>query len=580
MDRPSSVHCALGDGRSWTDLVTNSGELLGAEVGVHLDWRGGEGDLPEAALATFVHEATHHWSFLSPVGLAITKLKLDAWRYAASVERTGATPELLARLAEAWLRYETVVAALRPLAEGLAMFAEFDATRRRSHVASSEPLAWAEHLADDEIHMFPSSRLREFLDLPDPDTELLFHKNLVEALRLSEEAIQRRVNLFGQPLSTAGGGYLPGYLALRAAWVAGGPEVWRESDLFLRHVRATTYGDLGLVRALLADGAAATGSLDRILRRLTRQLEEVDMTRLGDLYGTTAAWSWAAAGNEFLDPPAHIYISLKRKQREGLALLQEVLTAPAPDDSPGAEPIASLMPLLVGCRRFLILGGAEVDVAMTGGVCYVSDGGYPLYRTDEYPAFLEGMGGRARIRAFVPVVGGTYRGSFVSIAGELIHVHVVGERDQIGADLEMFPDRFAELVALWDLGGGYDDLLNQVVTEHGISSRTADVRDRVAGDIERLYRSRATRLFPAGVAEGLGTDGLLPLAEYDRGVLEGLALLGLAGSIDPRRHALEARFRAAGLSLPDLLAWIDASAAQGRFPPVLRYGGSCLMSPL
>jgi len=49
------------------------------------------------------------------------------------------------------------------------------------------------------------------------------------------------------------------------------------------------------------------------------------------------------------------------------------------------------------------------------------------------------------------------------------------------------------------------------VTEHGISSRTEDVRERVACDIERMYRSRA---------------------------------------------------------------------AQGKFPPVLRYGGSCLMSPL
>jgi hypothetical protein len=578
-------HCALGDGRSWTDLVTNSGELTGPEVGDDLDWRGGEGELPVWTLSTFIHEGTHHWSFLSPVGLSLAKLKFDAWKYACRIQDDGATKKRLAGLTEAWLRYEVAVAVLRPLAEGLALFAEFDATRRRAHLTSAEPIAWAEQLSD---HVFDLPYEGDIRKLPDHDFGLLLHKGLIRAMRLSDDAVQRRVNLFGQPLHTSAGGYLPGYLALRAAWVAAGQAgenegLWRESDLFLRHVRATTYGDLGLVRALLAGGDAANGSLDRILTRVAHQLDELTWTRLGHLHNTMAAWSLSAAGNEFLDPPADIYLHLEPDAKAGLKLLRKMLTAAAAPT--GDNPLDKLMSLVIGCRRFLILGGTDVDVAMTGGLCYVSRDGQLLYTTDQYPEFLEGKGGRARIRAFIPVLGGDYRGSFVSAGVDLIHVDLSGRPENIEKDLHLFPDEFAELVSLWNMGSVYDAVLDDVVATHGIAAQTTDLRDRLAHATEEVYRSRALRLLPpelaaAPVADRLATEGLLPLAGYDRTILEGLALLGLACSIDPRERSVAAAFRSAGLDLSTLLAWIDARSAEGAFPPVFRYGSTSLMPSL
>lgn len=571
-------HCALGDGRSWTDLVTNSGELIGPEVGDDLEWRGGEGELPVRTLSTFIHEGTHHWSFLSPVGLSLAKLKFDAWKYARRIADKGPTTKRLAGLTEAWLRYEVAVAALRPLAEGLALFAEFDATRRRAHLTSAEPIAWAELLSD---HFFDFPYEGDLEKLPVHDFSLLVHKGMMRAMRLSDDAVQRRVNLFGQPLHTSAGGYLPGYLALRAAWLAAGQaenneDLWRESDLFLRHVRATTYGDLGLVRALLAGGDAENGSLDRILDRVAHQLDKLTWTHMGHLHNTMAAWSLSAAGNEFLDPPADIYLSMEPDAKAGLKLLRKVLTAA---QSPTSDDLMDkLMALVVNCRRFLILGGADVEVAMTGGLCYVSRDSVLLYTTDQYPEFLEGKGGPARIRAFIPVLGGDYRGSFVSAGGELIHVDLSGRPEDIEKDLHLFPDEFAELVSLWNMGSVYDVMLDKVVVAHGIADRTADLRSRLADATEELYRSRALSLFPSGLDTArLAAEGLFPLIGYDRTILEGLALLGLACSIDPREQSVAAAFQATGRDLPALLAWIDARYVEGAFPPVFRYGSACLM---
>src|SRR4051812_22619938 len=69
-------------GRSFTNLLTNTTVLpairarsdLGAVV---------KGSLPRDSLLPFLHEATHNWCFLTPVGTALATLaaraRLDAW---------------------------------------------------------------------------------------------------------------------------------------------------------------------------------------------------------------------------------------------------------------------------------------------------------------------------------------------------------------------------------------------------------------------------------------------------------------------------------------------------------------------
>jgi hypothetical protein len=125
---PNDRHCALGDDRSWTDLITNMTQLSAVRVDQDFDALMGWGSLPPQLLPGFLHELTHHWCFLSPVGFALATLQLRARRSGVLLSSGhGDRDELSNRLFADLARYETVSTMLRPLAEGLALFAEFDA---------------------------------------------------------------------------------------------------------------------------------------------------------------------------------------------------------------------------------------------------------------------------------------------------------------------------------------------------------------------------------------------------------------------------------------------------------------------
>src|SRR5262249_21945978 len=124
-DRDLGLHCALS-ASAWTDLPSNA-VALADKLGVASLKQLCAGRLTDDLLAAAVHELTHHWCFASPVGQALTLLHLETLCQVASAGGSiqGANAErLLARVA----RYEQVVAGLRPIAEGMALFAEFEAS--------------------------------------------------------------------------------------------------------------------------------------------------------------------------------------------------------------------------------------------------------------------------------------------------------------------------------------------------------------------------------------------------------------------------------------------------------------------
>lgn len=114
---PSAAHCSLGSGGNWTDLVTNVTSLepqrFTADFRAWLDW----GTAPPDMLSLFLHEATHHSCFASPLGAALSGLALRARRSAVTLleSRSEEVEELLF---DDLVRFETALTLLRPLAEG------------------------------------------------------------------------------------------------------------------------------------------------------------------------------------------------------------------------------------------------------------------------------------------------------------------------------------------------------------------------------------------------------------------------------------------------------------------------------
>src|SRR5687767_4294217 len=117
-------HCSL-DSQAWTDLISNvtslEPRLTNDDPSPWLGW----GTAGPERLGVFLHEATHHWCFLSPVGFALAGMAMRSrqkmLRYLEQPD-ASATRALTADIG----RVNATVAFLRPMAEGLALFAEFD----------------------------------------------------------------------------------------------------------------------------------------------------------------------------------------------------------------------------------------------------------------------------------------------------------------------------------------------------------------------------------------------------------------------------------------------------------------------
>src|SRR5262245_46005415 len=124
--------CSFGGGslRSWTDVFTNHtfiGPLhpvLGVEDILN-------GRIPPFALPHFLHEATHHTCLGSPVGLGLAVLEQQARDLAESGSRKDLSAARMYHL-----RVEMLLAMYRPLFEGVALFAEFDASPGASRVTT------------------------------------------------------------------------------------------------------------------------------------------------------------------------------------------------------------------------------------------------------------------------------------------------------------------------------------------------------------------------------------------------------------------------------------------------------------
>src|SRR6266566_8434059 len=80
----SERHCSLG-GRSWTDSTTNTTLISEVQLEECMKRLLVHGKTPDYYRPVFLHEAMHHWCFLSPVGTTLAYLQLRASQHAAGI---------------------------------------------------------------------------------------------------------------------------------------------------------------------------------------------------------------------------------------------------------------------------------------------------------------------------------------------------------------------------------------------------------------------------------------------------------------------------------------------------------------
>jgi hypothetical protein len=207
--------------RPKTDIVSNNIliEALQEPDGLNAVLKG---KLPSQTLPAFLHEATHHWCFQSPIGATIAALRArsdeDIWRAKTQedVERAAAFRVAAERLGEAY----------RPLSEGLALFAQHYLRMEADGLAVPPEYWTTSHYRDDPEFLSRSpemfrdpERLRPD-DIPDSlFAEYCDRSNaLFDEARKAESQIDEIRRISMSRFDAAGEGYLPGLLLVKRVY--------------------------------------------------------------------------------------------------------------------------------------------------------------------------------------------------------------------------------------------------------------------------------------------------------------------------------------------------------------------------
>jgi hypothetical protein len=222
--------------RAWIDPVTNI--IRPRSVVLRRDLRGFLiGPWPPHTVQPFIHELTHHWCFHSPVGLALALLRFRARRRSDPL----ASEEMRLQFDE-MLTVDTMLELIRPISEGLALFAEYDMSPGPSVVVTT-PITWA------AVAMSARSKLLNIAESGDAQE---IEGRLLD-LRLAHDSLVRKMNFLSRPFTTLDNVYFEGYLLVkRLYWdLSRSVPAFEDTDLFLAYLRSYFFEDYGIF-ALLA----------------------------------------------------------------------------------------------------------------------------------------------------------------------------------------------------------------------------------------------------------------------------------------------------------------------------------------
>lgn len=244
------------ESHTWaTHAVTNRTLLSGLYIDRYVQWLGNRTIAIDPVVPEFLHEVTHHWTFDSLVGGTIALLVLQAKRHAFATR--CATYEQQYYVFDRLMRATVASTILRPLTEGLALFAEYDAVPKKSPQISTALLA--------AIYCFG-------LPVRVDDDGLFPWKATLQLIRRSPEFCARKASVLQRRFSCEDA-YLPGYMTVKSLWTTAVQRSDRffDTDLYLSFVRRFFFEDPRFVTAILDPGVkevqAAAQIVDYFIRR-------------------------------------------------------------------------------------------------------------------------------------------------------------------------------------------------------------------------------------------------------------------------------------------------------------------------
>lgn len=197
-----------------------------------------EGVLSDDLLWPIIHELTHHASLNTAVGISLSALAVSH----TSLVGAQFDEDKFGWVAKDAVRHALMERLLRPMLEGLALFAEFDA------VSGNVPVAtWSMQTA---ALLFGKDDMNDAIVRREDGLAPL--KRKLESLRLSAPMVRKKKELLSCSILD-NEGYLLGYLLIKVIWndlVARAP-IWNHSDLFVAFLNDYFFNDFHLAELLV-----------------------------------------------------------------------------------------------------------------------------------------------------------------------------------------------------------------------------------------------------------------------------------------------------------------------------------------
>lgn len=526
--------------RSWTNAIANQAVLSGLDARDYLKWLDERGPRIESVIPQFLHEVTQRWCFDSLVGRAIALLRLRAGMRAAFDSSRSQASVLAADVA----RYEAASTVLKPIAEGLALYAEFDARSGETRVVSQPLLALQTSFG--------------FLLDPGHEPELAL-VSLLQTTRLRREFLNdRKASLYFRRFD-CDDGYLAGYLTvktLEGRLRVAVPE-FEDPDLFLTYLRAFVFEDAVLARMLLANErdeelaalAIATHIAERLadLGRACEHLREQPMMRASVRQFDDALANGRtkeALGRPIMIADADVAAAERAFETSTFALLDRADSSRDTASTVAVSIIANLQ-----MRRFAEVARARVTVGTddAGHRGVRDESGDVLCAVADDAAIKDGTAGD-----LTAVISSTK--SYIALILSTDHgFHVL---KWFGADREEEETVVTQFAAVRTLCKGIFRVLENALRDAIGESWIAEARDTVRDESLRLatdvYLKLATLNVPSEavqlVRDAMLSQGMRPFLDDDPNVVRTLAMVGIvnAFSADPTT------IRALGTGMLDL----------------------------
>lgn len=305
--------------------------LADFELAEYLQWLRGRPVSGSRVFANFLHEWTHRWCFHSSVGSALALLRMRA----ASRTYRGRSAF------DDYVRCMTASTILEPLAEGLALFAEFDTYPGNSR--------WMSQTLTTSLIFFAPA-------VQTDGKPLLLLEGLLQRLRRDPLLLERKAGIYARPLNVLDP-YLIGYLSVRSLWcqmAAACPEL-NDRDLFLSYLRSYFYDDPGMVLCTLDSHPSEMHASGAIVNHLLSRIRE--LVSFDGLSQRVEQWI-RSAENGHLDVAS--IGAMAEDERRANGMMVEALIADLDDEN--SKTLAAWMLMTLEERQICVIGSTAIQL--------------------------------------------------------------------------------------------------------------------------------------------------------------------------------------------------------------------------